>query len=176
MVQHGQIDYASLHVLGAAPLAGRYPSGDEGVFKRLAGAVIVRIGAPPPEAISGRIEGGGFIIDYALPGSDAVHRVVFAFNENGMWVVSNSYDTSCARPFPAKFTLTARLGADGKFDIKDDALDVSGGVAKTEFEDIGSERHFKARPSHARALADRFRDSGGLDQVLFASVSFHQQD
>jgi hypothetical protein len=37
----------------------------------------------PPDAI----EGGGLAIDYCRPGNEITRRIVFAFNELGMWVV-----------------------------------------------------------------------------------------
>jgi hypothetical protein len=47
------------------------------------GAVIVRFGTiPEPRAL----EGGGLVIDYRKADSDEVRRVVFAFNDEGMWV------------------------------------------------------------------------------------------
>jgi hypothetical protein len=49
----------------------------------LIGAKIVAIGCmAPPEAV----EGGGLAIDYRKPGSETTQRVVFEFNELGMWV------------------------------------------------------------------------------------------
>jgi hypothetical protein len=84
-------NYACMTVIEAAPSANHYPSGDEEAFKRLAGATIVRIGSSPdaasPEAM---LEGGGLFIDYKLPDSTATHRLVFGFNENGMWLVFDS--------------------------------------------------------------------------------------
>lgn len=78
------LDIASLTVVRALPLARFYPEGAPEIFERLAGACILEIGG----AAEGGIEGGGLIIDYVPAGSDAPRRVVFAFNENGMWVES----------------------------------------------------------------------------------------
>jgi len=58
-------------------------------FSRLVGTNIVSIGTP----YSDEIEGGGLIIDYIRPANDPafpadpnVHRVVFGFNELGLWI------------------------------------------------------------------------------------------
>jgi hypothetical protein len=56
----------------------------------LVGARIVRFGTLPGatrEAREDRPEGGGLVIDYVPEGKKKVRRVVFGFNENGMWVV-----------------------------------------------------------------------------------------
>jgi hypothetical protein len=69
-------------VVGALPEARSLPSGGEEICKRLVGATIIRIGGVAEPGI----EGGGLIIDYRLPGSTQTSRVLFAFNELGMWV------------------------------------------------------------------------------------------
>jgi len=51
----------------------------------LVGARIVAVGTS-----SERIEGGGLIIDYVRPREDKKRRVVFGFNEVGMWVEYHS--------------------------------------------------------------------------------------
>ncbi len=49
----------------------------------LMGAKIIAIGClASPDAV----EGGGLAIDYRKPGSQKLHRIVFEFNELGMWV------------------------------------------------------------------------------------------
>lgn len=50
----------------------------------LTGATIVRFGTVPSE----EVEGGGLVIDYKPTGSDEAKRIVFGFNELGMWVDS----------------------------------------------------------------------------------------
>lgn len=57
--------------------------GEEQLFSRMAGATIVRIGAPAGSPL----EGGGLVIDYRVSGEAELRRVAFAFNENGMWLV-----------------------------------------------------------------------------------------
>jgi len=47
----------------------------------MVGATIVRIGSTEEDGI----EGGGLIIDYRPADSNAIKRVVFAFNESGLW-------------------------------------------------------------------------------------------
>ena len=76
-------DYQNLTVGCALPLSRWLPTGGEDVLARMTGATIVRIGAPHEDGL----EGGGLVVDYQ-PISGAPRRVVFAFNENGMWVVS----------------------------------------------------------------------------------------
>jgi len=50
----------------------------------LIGAKIVAMGCVAPQDA---IEGGGLAIDYCRPGNEITRRIVFAFNELGMWVV-----------------------------------------------------------------------------------------
>ena len=60
-----------------------HPEHGDPVPADLIGAKIVAIGCiAPPDAV----EGGGLAIDYCQPGSEKPQRVVFAFNELGMWV------------------------------------------------------------------------------------------
>jgi hypothetical protein len=49
----------------------------------LIGARIVNIGSAMPEA---DIEGGGLILDYVPKGEPATKRIVFGFNDVGLWV------------------------------------------------------------------------------------------
>ena len=79
------MDYAELKVIEALPHYFHPPSGDDEVFRRLAGATILRLGTTQ----EGGIEGGGLILDYALKG--AKHRLVFGMSELGMWVVYDSF-------------------------------------------------------------------------------------
>jgi hypothetical protein len=56
----------------------------------LVGARIVRFGTLPRTTHGtpdGQPEGGGLVVDYVPEGKKKVRRVVFGFNENGMWVV-----------------------------------------------------------------------------------------
>ena len=56
--------------------------GGEKLLMAMAGVTIVRIGTTD----NADIEGGGFVIDYMPRDGKETRRVVFAFNENGMWV------------------------------------------------------------------------------------------
>ena len=55
--------------------------GEDGVFCRLRGATIIKIGTTNDVDL----EGGGLLIDYIPRGDTAIRRVVFAFNERGLW-------------------------------------------------------------------------------------------
>jgi hypothetical protein len=88
------VPYEKLAIVPALPAGRHYPEGGEDVFRGLLGATIVRVGSTDEDGI----EGGGLIIDYRTLGSREVRRVVFGFNENGMWV---EYDGSL--PTPAFF-------------------------------------------------------------------------
>lgn len=48
----------------------------------LIGAKIIRIGTPAKRGV----EGGGLVIDYVTEDSTSSKRIVFAFNERGMWI------------------------------------------------------------------------------------------
>ena len=48
----------------------------------MVGAQIIKIGSAPDRL---EIEGGGLVVEYRPVGGKA-RRVIFAFNENGMWV------------------------------------------------------------------------------------------
>ena len=74
-------DYTSLRVIPALPNALHPPTEPDSVFQRLVGATIVSIGTA-----AARIEGGGLIIDYRLPGQPQVRRLVLGMNDLGMWV------------------------------------------------------------------------------------------
>jgi len=79
------VDYESLEVIEALPDFFHSPRGKEEVFRRLAGAKIVRIGSTAEKGI----EGGGLILDYELDGR--IYRLVLAFTELGMWVEYDSF-------------------------------------------------------------------------------------
>ncbi len=81
----GEELFLGLNLVAALPFSRHACQGGEAVLKRLTGARIVRIGGTNDD--EPKIEGGGLIIDYVPEGGEAVERVVFAFNENGMWVV-----------------------------------------------------------------------------------------
>lgn len=51
-------------------------------MRRLAGSRLLQIGSPA----EGGIEGGGLVIDYVANGSTKPQRIVFGFNECGMWI------------------------------------------------------------------------------------------
>jgi hypothetical protein len=78
----GAPNYSGLDVVEALPLSRYYPEGGEELLCGMAGATIMRIGSTGEEGI----EGGGLIIDYRPSGSMALKRVVFAFNESGLWL------------------------------------------------------------------------------------------
>ena len=60
-----------------------HPERGDPIPNDLIGAKIVAIGClASPDAV----EGGGLAIDYRKPGSEKVNRIVFGFNELGMWV------------------------------------------------------------------------------------------
>jgi hypothetical protein len=81
-------------------LPWRYGSPGGPMPKRLAGATIVAIGT------SGRqdVDGGGLFLDYIPRGESSVRRIVFAFNEAGMWI---EYQGMIGGPIP-KPTIPAR--------------------------------------------------------------------
>ena len=83
-------DWASIPVVPVLPESLHAAEGSDEIFVRLAGAKIIRIGAPSIP-VADRLEGGGLVIDYTLPGSAVEHRLVFAFNELGMWIERDSY-------------------------------------------------------------------------------------
>jgi hypothetical protein len=80
------VDFEKLNVIEGLPLSRSAPQGAEALFRRLRGATIVQIGSTDEDGI----EGGGLIIDYIAPGERIGRRVVFAFNESGMWIVFES--------------------------------------------------------------------------------------
>lgn len=77
-----EIDYSSLFVVPALPSSAHLPEGGEEIFARLKGAKILAIGGFADYGI----EGGGLIVDFMPDGVEDSECVVFAFNENGMWV------------------------------------------------------------------------------------------
>lgn len=76
------LEYAKMAVIEALPLSRFAPQGGEELLHSMAGASIVQIGSTDEDGI----EGGGLIIDYMPWGTSEVKRVVFAFNECGLWV------------------------------------------------------------------------------------------
>lgn len=76
------INYQTLKIVEAFPDALSSVEGMDEEFCRLRGAKIVRIGSTN----DADLEGGGLLIDYVPLGDAAVHRVVFAFNERGLWM------------------------------------------------------------------------------------------
>lgn len=77
-------DFAKLKVARELPPAGRYTDRATALFQMLAGARIIECGAPDDD--DAKIEGGGLIIDFVPAGAAEPRRVVFGFNESGMWV------------------------------------------------------------------------------------------
>jgi hypothetical protein len=90
-------DFANLTVIEALPISRFRPEGAEDVFRGLAGATIVKIGGVAEDGI----EGGGLIIDYRPADSLEICRVVFGFNENGMWV-----EWSTKKPSPEQVDIS----------------------------------------------------------------------
>lgn len=78
-----QENYLGLKIIEALPLAMYRPEGGEETLHRMRGATIRRIGGTD----EGDLEGGGLLIDYVRPGEREEWRVVFAFNELGLWTV-----------------------------------------------------------------------------------------
>ena len=78
-----QDDFAKLQVATGLPPAGHYIDRAEPVIMALRGARILAVGAADDEDIE--IEGGGLVIDFESAEVSA-RRVVFGFNECGMWV------------------------------------------------------------------------------------------
>jgi hypothetical protein len=74
--------FAALDIIEALPMGSYAPQGGEATLRAMAGARIVRIGSTD----EGDLEGGGLIIDYLPAGGDGVRRVIFSFNERGLWV------------------------------------------------------------------------------------------
>jgi hypothetical protein len=79
-------EYSRMAVIEALPDSMHPPTEPHKIFQVLAGATIVRIGTPG----SADIEGGGLVLDYILPHSSTEHRLVFGFNELGMWTIWDS--------------------------------------------------------------------------------------
>jgi hypothetical protein len=77
-------DFARLEILPFLP--SFFSHYDDKFPEDLIGATILRIGTLSEEA---RLEGGGLVIDYQKAGDDKTSRVVFAFNELGMWAAWN---------------------------------------------------------------------------------------
>jgi hypothetical protein len=75
-------NFGRLQIIEALPHALYAPEGGEALLQEMAGASIVRIGSTDEDGI----EGGGLLIDYSLPHSAEIKRVVFAFNDGGLWI------------------------------------------------------------------------------------------
>jgi hypothetical protein len=63
-----------------------HPDRGDDVPAQMLGAKILRIGTLPA---SSRIEGGGLVIEYCPARTASARRIVFEFNELGMWVDSD---------------------------------------------------------------------------------------
>jgi hypothetical protein len=74
--------YQTMKIIEALPLALHRPEGGEKLLRRMQGAKIVKIGGANEDGI----EGGGLLIDYVPISGMETHRVVFAFNELGLWL------------------------------------------------------------------------------------------
>ena len=77
-------DFAKITISRELPPAGHYTDRGVELLKSMCGARIIDIGAADGDSIS--IEGGGFVIDFVADGSIRPRRVVFGFNERGMWI------------------------------------------------------------------------------------------
>lgn len=66
----------------AFPDALHMPDDGRAVMRGMRGATIVAIGSISEEGI----EGGGLLIDYIPANGAQARRVVFAFNELGLWL------------------------------------------------------------------------------------------
>jgi hypothetical protein len=78
--------YSVLHIVRELPAVYTSHKG-EPMPGDLIGATIVDIGTAPEEY---NIEGGGLVVDYRKAQGTDVKRIVFAFNELGMWIVSST--------------------------------------------------------------------------------------
>ena len=76
-------DYRSLDLVQALPAGPFFPQDGSDLCRKLVGATILGFGSPR----NGNLEGGGLIIDFALPSAPTENfRVVFGFNSEGLWV------------------------------------------------------------------------------------------
>jgi hypothetical protein len=77
-------DYRSAKIIEAFPRALCRREGErDDLLRHMAGATIIRIGSIEDTDL----EGGGLVIDYKPRGISDTLRVVFAFNELGLWPV-----------------------------------------------------------------------------------------
>jgi hypothetical protein len=77
-------DYRSAEIVESFPRALSRREGErDDLLCDMAGATIVRIGSIE----DADLEGGGLVIDYKPRGVSGARRVVFAFNELGLWPV-----------------------------------------------------------------------------------------
>jgi hypothetical protein len=79
------VDFTNLTVVRALPSGWHYPEKEADLLSSMIGAEIIQIGRPEEEGV----EGGGLVIDYIQKVQTKCRRVVFAFNERGMWVEFN---------------------------------------------------------------------------------------
>jgi hypothetical protein len=78
-----EIDWSNAEIL---PNLQDYfrPEDGKALPEDLIGATVVGRGTVAEEGVA---EGGGLVIDYRPPRSRTTKRVVFSFNELGMWVI-----------------------------------------------------------------------------------------
>jgi hypothetical protein len=81
MAPHDQ-DFRRLNITQAFPCGRFSPEGGEALLHRMALSTIIQIGSTDEDFL----EGGGLLIDYVPAGETQTRRVVFAFNELGLWV------------------------------------------------------------------------------------------
>jgi len=80
----GSQDYRSAEIVESFPRALCRQGGErDELLRHMAGATIIRIGSIE----DADLEGGGFVVDYRPRGVSGTLRVVFAFNELGLWAV-----------------------------------------------------------------------------------------
>ena len=73
--------FSSIRLIEALPDYFHYPKGGEELLRSMRGATILAIGGTDADGI----EGGGLLIDYIKAGDMQKRRVVFEFNELGLW-------------------------------------------------------------------------------------------
>jgi hypothetical protein len=94
MSERGEIDLATAKIIPLLP-SYFHPESGQPIPGGLIGARIIRMGTV---SLSDPPEGGGLVIDYQERGSKQTKRVVFAFNELGMWVKHEGFLAQRASP------------------------------------------------------------------------------
>ena len=94
MLRADDLEPGHLTIIPALPAGSHLPEGGEGALRRLAGARLLQIGSPAEDGI----EGGGLVIDYVAMGCSTPQRIVFGFNDCGMWIEAEAVPV--ALPIP----------------------------------------------------------------------------